>query len=207
MTGEMGSEKPSMRSIGGLPCEAREIRFADQSGGDAPTEPLELQEVEGVDVPEHDGFDLADAAHQQLLQAVIAHVGVGPLGGEAASVDGLSLLTGHALPASGDPRSIVASRRRRIALGVVGQRAEQLDLLGVQGFDVGLAVVEVELRQVGDLPLHMQVKLLRVLEDGEVRPVGADTIRRVDVRLLATSNQDLEKRVATGAFRPELFFP
>ncbi len=59
---------------------------------------------------------------------------------------------------------------------------------------------------IGDMPAALQAKLLRVLDNGEVRPVGSDAIRRVDVRLLATSNQDLEKRVATGAFRPELFF-
>ena len=101
--------------------------------GSDPSEALELQEVEGVNVPEHDSFDLVGAAHQQSLQAVVTHVSVGPLGGEASSVDGLCLLTDHALSPGDDAWSIVPSRHCRIALAVLGQGTEQLDLLGVQG--------------------------------------------------------------------------
>lgn len=62
------------------------------------------------------------------------------------------------------------------------------------------------LDEIGDLPLTLQVKLLRVLEDGEFTRVGETTTRRVDVRFLAASNRDLSKMVADGSFREDLFF-
>jgi DNA-binding NtrC family response regulator len=52
----------------------------------------------------------------------------------------------------------------------------------------------------------MQAKLLRVLADGEVRRVGADRGRTVDVRVVAASNRSLRERVAAGAFREDLFY-
>jgi two-component system response regulator HydG len=62
------------------------------------------------------------------------------------------------------------------------------------------------LDEVGDMPPSLQAKLLRVLEDGEVRPVGADAARKVDVRVIGATHQDLEARVASGAFRADLFY-
>lgn len=62
------------------------------------------------------------------------------------------------------------------------------------------------LDEIGDAGLAIQTKLLRVIEDGIVRPVGSDTIRRVDVRILASTNQPLERRVEEGRFRNELYF-
>jgi len=62
------------------------------------------------------------------------------------------------------------------------------------------------LDEIGDMPSELQAKLLRVLEDGEVRAVGADASRTVDVRIVAATHQDLEARVREGRFRADLFY-
>jgi DNA-binding NtrC family response regulator len=62
------------------------------------------------------------------------------------------------------------------------------------------------LDEISEVPQNLQAKLLRVIEDKEVRPVGADRGEKVDVRILAASNQDLEQLVAEGKFRQDLFY-
>jgi two-component system response regulator HydG len=62
------------------------------------------------------------------------------------------------------------------------------------------------LDEVGDMPLNMQAKLLRVLESGELVRLGANETKHVDVRLISATNRDLEPRVAKGVFREDLFF-
>ncbi len=62
------------------------------------------------------------------------------------------------------------------------------------------------LDEIGDLPISVQVKLLRFLEDGEIWPVGALKGKRPDVRILAATNRDLATMVAQGTFRRDLFY-
>ncbi|PYX47599.1 MAG: sigma-54-dependent Fis family transcriptional regulator [Acidobacteria bacterium] len=61
------------------------------------------------------------------------------------------------------------------------------------------------LDEIGDMPLHMQAKLLRVLEEGEIERVGGEKAIRVDVRVLVATHRDLETQVKEGKFRQDLF--
>ncbi len=60
--------------------------------------------------------------------------------------------------------------------------------------------------EVGDMPLSLQAKLLRALQEGEVLPVGAEGPIQVDVRVIAATHRDLEQRIADGLFREDLFY-
>ena len=62
------------------------------------------------------------------------------------------------------------------------------------------------LDEVGELPLHLQVKLLRVLEDRQIRRVGGERAEKVDVRIIAATNRNLEQDVGSRRFRADLFY-
>ena len=62
------------------------------------------------------------------------------------------------------------------------------------------------LDEVGDLPLDVQPKLLRFLQEGEVQPIGEKTPIKVDVRVIAATNMPLEEKVANGSFREDLYY-
>ena len=62
------------------------------------------------------------------------------------------------------------------------------------------------LDEIGDLPLDVQVKLLRAVQDGEVDPVGGRSTVKVDIRLISATNRDLIQRVKDGAFREDLYY-
>jgi len=62
------------------------------------------------------------------------------------------------------------------------------------------------LDEIGELPLDLQPKLLRALEDGTIEPLGAGEVRRVDVRIIAATHRHLREAVATGKFREDLYY-
>ena len=62
------------------------------------------------------------------------------------------------------------------------------------------------LDEIGETNPGMQVRLLRVLQDGEIRPLGASDARKVDVRVIAATNRDLRKMVQEGSFREDLYY-
>lgn len=62
------------------------------------------------------------------------------------------------------------------------------------------------LDEIGEISPAFQVKLLRVLQEGEIRPLGTNTRRKIDVRVIAATNRDLEKDVKEGRFRQDLYY-
>ena len=62
------------------------------------------------------------------------------------------------------------------------------------------------LDEIGELPLSLQVKLLRVLQEDEIRPIGDSKTRKIDVRVIAATAKDLEEEIEKGTFRDDLFY-
>jgi len=62
------------------------------------------------------------------------------------------------------------------------------------------------LDEIGEMPLPLQVKLLRVLQDEEIRPVGSSTVKKVNVRVISATSKELEQEIAAGRFREDLYF-
>jgi transcriptional regulator with PAS, ATPase and Fis domain len=62
------------------------------------------------------------------------------------------------------------------------------------------------LDEVGDMPLPLQAKLLRALQEGEIEPLGSNKVERVDVRVIAATSRNLEAMIAEGSFRSDLYY-
>ncbi|GAB4435386.1 MAG: sigma 54-interacting transcriptional regulator [bacterium] len=62
------------------------------------------------------------------------------------------------------------------------------------------------LDEIGDMPLSLQTKLLRVLQNGEIRPIGSNEVKKVDVRIITATNRDLEQLIKEGKFREDLYY-
>ncbi len=62
------------------------------------------------------------------------------------------------------------------------------------------------LDEIGDIPVSLQIKLLRVLQEQEIKPLGATTSNKIDVRIIASTNADLEQKIAEGNFREDLYY-
>jgi len=75
-----------------------------------------------------------------------------------------------------------------------------------RGFFVEADQGTIFLDEIGELPLNLQVKLLHVIEDQNVRAIGSEQARKIDVRIIAATNKDLEKMVQEGNFREDLYF-
>jgi DNA-binding NtrC family response regulator len=98
------------------------------------------------------------------------------------------------------PRSLIESELFGSKRGAFsGAHGDRVGL--VQRADRGTLFLD----EIAELPAESQVALLRVLQDGEVRPVGAADALRIDVRVVAATHQDLEARIADGRFRQDLY--
>lgn len=62
------------------------------------------------------------------------------------------------------------------------------------------------LDEIGDMPPHLQARILRVIQDGEIKPLGGTKTRKVDVRIISATNKDLKEEIEKGTFREDLFY-
>ncbi|HLG56133.1 MAG TPA: sigma-54 dependent transcriptional regulator [Vicinamibacterales bacterium] len=148
----------------------------------------------------------------ELIRRLAPHARTAIVTGETGTGKELAV---HALHTLG-PRS--AKRLVTVNCSAVVETLSESELFGhVRGAFTGAAEAKTGLfetadgatlflDEVGELPLAVQAKLLRVIENGEVQRVGSVETRKVDVRLIAATNRDLRAEVAIGRFRGDLYY-
>jgi transcriptional regulator with PAS, ATPase and Fis domain len=105
-----------------------------------------------------------------------------------------------------DCGSISAQLIETELFGYVGGTFSGANRNGKVGLIEAAANGTVFLDEIGELPIGMQTRLLRFLQDGEVMRVGATTSKHLDVRVIAATNKNLEKAIAEGEFRSDLYY-
>ncbi len=142
-----------------------------------------------------------------------------------APSDSTVLITGETGTGKGLVAHAIHSKSRRhnesmisINCGAIPENLLESELFGhVKGAFTGATVTKtgkfelanggtIFLDEIGDMSPDLQVKILRVLEEGEFEAVGGNRTLRVDVRIIAATHRDLEKRVESGRFREDLFY-
>ncbi|MFP4066618.1 MAG: sigma-54-dependent transcriptional regulator [Spirochaetaceae bacterium] len=174
-----------------------------------------LRRLASVDRPREPELEFASAAMQQVLE--MAH--------RVAPTDSTVLITGE----SGTGKEVLARRIHEasprtdspfvpINIGGIPEQLIESELFGYEkGAFTGAdsrkqGMLEVAgggtafLDEIGDMPPHLQVKLLRVVQERRVQRLGATGTVPIDVRFIAATNADLEARVADGRFREDLFY-
>ncbi len=182
-------------------------------------DPTAAESAQGADAPHSPGSPEEMIGFSHAMQQVFKRIAL------VAPHDACVLVTGE----SGTGKELVAravhrysSRRDRpflpVHIAALNPNLVESELFGhARGAFTGAAQSRtgllalanggtVFLDEVGDIPLPVQVKLLRVLEHDEVTPVGAATPEPLDLRILAATNQDLQRCVAEGRFRHDLYF-
>ncbi len=187
-------------SIGG----ARVVLEADQDDTDAsPFEGDRYRGILGASQPMRELFGLLERLERSTLPVLVrGESGVGKELVARAIHDG-SAVTGPlvALNCGAFPRDLVASElfghKRGAYSGAHAPRKGAFECA-----HMGTLFLD----EVGELPLDVQPVLLRALETGEVRAVGSDEPRRVEVRVVSATHKDLEREVREGRFREDLYF-
>ncbi|MBE7422690.1 MAG: sigma 54-interacting transcriptional regulator [Zoogloeaceae bacterium] len=179
----------------------------------------EVRKALAVDAPLPDLAESQIVTRSPLMQAVLDEARV------VAATDASVLILGD----TGSGKELLAqtvhdwSPRREAAFvaincGAIPEQLLESELFGhVKGSFTGAArdrrglFQEAEggtvfLDEIGDMPLPLQVKLLRVLQEREVRPVGASRSMPVDVRIVSATHRDLEAEIGAGRFREDLFY-
>ncbi len=179
----------------------------------------EVRKALAVDAPLPDLAESQIVTRSPLMQAVLDEARV------VAATDASVLILGD----TGSGKELLAqtvhdwSPRREAAFvaincGAIPEQLLESELFGhVKGSFTGAArdrrglFQEAEggtvfLDEIGDMPLPLQAKLLRVLQEREVRPVGASRSMPVDVRIVSATHRDLEAEIGAGRFREDLFY-